>query len=159
MVIKAIVAMDPNGAIGRDGELPWHHSSDLRFFKRTTVGNTVVMGRRTWASIGRPLPDRVNIVLTRRGLGSGGEGAIEAESVEDALRVHEESGRGDLYVIGGAQVYRAFAPRIDEWIVTRVPETVDDADTFLPASLFESFEPYRSEEIGDGLTVEFLRRR
>ena len=165
-MIRAIVAMDPNGAIGRGGKLPWHYSADLQFFKRTTVGNTVVMGRKTWDSIGRPLPDRVNIVLTRRGLApEHGAGAatsrdvVEADGVVGALRVHEASGRGELYVIGGAQVYAAFAHRIGEWIVTRVPEPVDDADTFLPASLFETFERSRSEEIGDGLTVEFLRRR
>ncbi|MFW6079132.1 MAG: dihydrofolate reductase [Gemmatimonadota bacterium] len=177
--------MDPNGAIGRDGELPWHHSADLRFFKRTTVGHTVVMGRRTWESIGRPLPDRLNIVLTRRGIdastGSAGrrddgddgdddaaaghrrapmaDAVIEASSVEAALRAHAERAQGDLFVIGGARVYRAFAPRIAEWIVTRVPEAVDDADTFLPASLLEPFSVHRTEAIGDGLVVEYLRRR
>ena len=182
MTLKAIVAMDPNGAIGRDGGLPWHYPADLRFFKRTTRGNTVVMGRRTWASIGRPLPERLNIVLTRRGLegvaeaapgeGSGatetaaranreeltGTGVIAVASADDALRAHAEHGRGDLYVIGGAQVYAAFARRVDEWIVTRIPEPVADADTFLPDSLFAGFERYRSEEIGDGLVVDYLRR-
>ena len=162
MTLKAIVAMDPNGAIGRDGGLPWHYPADLRFFKRTTRGNTVVMGRRTWASIGRPLPERLNIVLTRRGeledASSSGTGVITVGSVDDALRAHADRGQGDLYVIGGAQVYAAFAPRIDEWIVTRIPEPVEGADTFLPDSLFDDFERYRSEEIGDGLVVDYLRR-
>ncbi|HEX7119381.1 MAG TPA: dihydrofolate reductase [Longimicrobiales bacterium] len=217
VTIKAIVAMDPHGAIGRGGTLPWHHPADLKFFKRTTLGHTVVMGRRTWDSIGRPLPGRLNLVLTRRGLrpepdrtadrgvaadefaaadvaevadGAGvagvagdgpatGEasatgdrpaagsvpaldapavGVIAVRSVEEAIRAHGDRGRGDLFVIGGAQVYAAFAHRVDEWIVTRIPETVADADTYLPGSLFDGFERARAEQIGDGLTVDFLRR-
>src|SRR5204862_6683226 len=116
-MIIGIVAVDRNLAIGKGGKLPWHYSADMKFFKETTIGNAVVMGRRTWLTLKGPLPDRQNIVLSRhRNLESNDSVVVlsNAASVLDLARNQE----GDLFVIGGAQVYESFLPQIERWIVT-----------------------------------------
>lgn len=153
--IKGIVAVDPRLAIGRGGELPWHYPADLRFFKETTLGNIVLMGRKTFESIGRPLPGRENVVLTRTGFTHPGVRAIR--DVDDVARILAGEDR-NLFVIGGAQVYEALAPLIQEWIVTRIPVEAEGADTFLPPTIFEGFASAGRRELGDGLVVEYLRR-
>jgi dihydrofolate reductase len=157
-MIRAIVAVDPEFAIGREGQVPWYRPADLRFFKATTTGHAVVMGRRTWESLRRPLPGRLNLVLTRHAAELAlPPGALAVPSVEHALRVVPFL-HGDLFVLGGAQVYQAFAPHIDEWVVTRIPEVARDADTRLPRSVLEGFEKKRSERLEDGVEVEYYRR-
>jgi dihydrofolate reductase len=154
-VIRGIVATDPRLAIGRGGTLPWHYPEDLRFFKETTLGHLVLMGRRTFESIGRPLPGRENVVLTRSGFHHPGVRCIRAVGEVERLLA---AGDRDLFVIGGAQVYEAMAPLIDEWIVTRIPEVAEGADTFLPATLFDGFSIISQRELGSGLVVEYWRR-
>lgn len=134
-MIIGIVAVARNGAIGRDNRLPWHYSADLKFFKRTTAGNAVVMGARTWESIGRPLPDRLNLVLSRRG-------DVELPAGVRLLRSREEvvefaaAFDGDVFVIGGAGVFSSVKDVIERWIVSHIPEIVEDGDAFLPEGLF-----------------------
>lgn len=157
MAIVGIVAVDRAGAIGKGGALPWHYPSDLRHFKEQTTGHAVVMGRRTWASLKRPLPGRLNIVLSR------GAGAEPRESVlwlRDALSVLSLSDylRGDLYVIGGAQVFGMFRGEIERWVVTEVPLTVEGADTFMPAGFLEGFVVYDTRRLEEGPEVKFYRR-
>ena len=122
----AIAAMAANRTIGRDGVMPWHLPDDLKFFKRTTLGCPVVMGRKTWESLGRPLPGRRNIVLSR-GLGevSGAEvvGSVEAL---DGLGLE-----GDVFVIGGAQVFAELLPRCDGFYLTHIAKEIE-GDVFLP---------------------------
>ena len=156
-MIIGIVAIADNLAIGKDGKLPWHYSADLKFFKETTSGNAVVMGMTTWRSIGRPLPDRLNIVLTRSSNPELPDGVVAAKSVEEVI---ELSGAmvGDLYIIGGASVYEAFADRIDRWIVTYVPLTVADADVFMPADFLDGFTEMGSRDLGEGLIVKTMQR-
>jgi dihydrofolate reductase len=156
MAVRAIVAVDENLAIGKDGALPWRYPADLRFFKQTTLGHTILMGRRTFESIGRPLPGRQNVVLTRRPIAV--PGIIWAPGVLAALALHREEGEGDLFVIGGAQVYEAMARYIEEWVVTRVPAPAQGADTFLDPALFDGFAVSSREAIGDALIVERLWR-
>lgn len=110
----AIVAMDPNRLIGRDGTLPWHLPEDLAFFKKTTLGHPVLMGRKTFESIGRPLPKRRNIVLTRDISWShpGVEVIHSPEEIPNA--------EGNIFVIGGAEIYKALFACIDEWLVSHV---------------------------------------
>lgn len=153
--IRGIVATDPKLAIGRGGTLPWRYPADLRFFKETTLGHAVLMGRKTFESIGRPLPGRENIVLTRSDFTHPGVRRIRdlAEVAELAARLES-----DLFVIGGAQVYEAMAPLIEEWIVTRVPEVAEGADTFLPPTIFDGFRSVGTRELEDGLVVEYLER-
>jgi len=115
--LTAIVAMTADRVIGRAGGLPWHLPGDLQFFKRTTLGHPVVMGRRTHESIGRPLPQRRNIVLTR-------DAAWSAAGVESIHSPQGLDALGDLggrvFVIGGAQVYEAFWPMLDDLLVSHV---------------------------------------
>lgn len=116
--LTAIVAMSSERVIGKDGGLPWHLPEDLAFFKRSTRGHPVVMGRKTYQSIGRPLPHRRNIVLTRDPAADFGEG-IEVIHHPDALA--DLPGLDErVFIIGGAEVYRAFADRIDDWLVSHV---------------------------------------
>jgi dihydrofolate reductase len=127
-IVSLIVAADERGGIGRGGGLPWHLPDDLKRFKTLTMGKPIVMGRRTWESIGRPLPGRRSIVVSRqRGLGF--QGAEVADSFERALDAAGDV--PEICVIGGAELYRAALPRADVVHLTRVHSTVE-ADTFLP---------------------------
>ncbi|WP_367872349.1 dihydrofolate reductase [Luteolibacter sp. Populi] len=126
--LTAIVAMTPERVIGKDGTLPWHLPEDLAFFKRTTSGHAIVMGRKTYESIGRPLPKRRNIVLTRdRAWSVPGVEVIHSPDELEALAAPEE----EIFVIGGAEIYAAFLDRLDELLVSRVFENYP-GDTRLP---------------------------
>lgn len=158
MTLIGIVAIAENFAIGKGGKLPWHYPADLKFFKETTTGNAVVMGRTTWAAIGRPLPNRLNIVLSRSGNIEPQTGAILLRSKEEVLSLAGYL-RGDVFIIGGAKTYENFADVIDKWIVTEIPETVEDADVFMPRDFIEGFDESEHSELGEGLTVRTFRRR
>lgn len=129
--IHIIVAIDRNNAIGRRGDLIYHLPADLRRFKALTVGNTVVMGRRTWESLPKALPGRRNIVVTHRD-GYDAAGAETAASVECALAM-AAAGPGDTYIIGGAQIYAETLPLADMLHLTVIDADTPDADTFFPA--------------------------
>ncbi len=128
MTISLVVAASINNVIGSDGGLPWHLPDDLRHFKRLTTGKPVVMGRRTFESIGRPLPDRRNIVMTRDP-DYAAAGCEVVSSVSEALDLvgHAE----EVMVIGGGQVYRDFLARADRIYLTRVRANVE-GDTYFP---------------------------
>lgn len=157
MAIIGIVAVAQDLAIGKDGKLPWHYAADLKHFKETTSGHAVVMGMNTWRSIGKPLPNRLNIVLSR---------SVQSERAENLVFLHSEREavdlakflKCDLFVIGGSKTYLEFANAIEAWIVTRIPIAVDDADVFMPNDFLRAFSHIESREIGDGLIVETLRR-
>jgi dihydrofolate reductase len=157
MSMIGIVAVDQNLAIGKAGALPWHYSADLKFFKETTIGNAVVMGRRTWLTLKGPLKDRQNIVLSRdQNLPSKDSFLVlrDVESVIDLVSNQDVH----LFVIGGAQVYKSFLPHIDRWIVTEVPLAVEGADTFMPTSFLDGFEMFELRQLEDGLRVKFYER-
>ncbi len=156
-MLIGIVARDRAGAIGRGGVLPWHYSADMKFFKEQTTGHACVMGRKTWLTLKKPLPNRLNVVLSR---------AAEVEPREsvvwlrDKLSVLSLKGylRGDLYVIGGAQIFELFRDDIDRWVVTEIPLTVEGADTFMPPDFLRGFRAYDSRQLGDDLQVTFYER-
>ena len=130
MTVGAIWAQAANGVIGRGGGLPWHLPEDLRLFRETTLGATVVMGRRTWDSLPpavRPLPGRRNVVLTGRP-GWTAPGAVAAGSLEAALAGAD----GDVWVIGGASVYAAALPLADRLVVTELADPFE-GDVRAPA--------------------------
>ncbi|MGI9246171.1 MAG: dihydrofolate reductase [Steroidobacteraceae bacterium] len=127
-LVSIVVAMDERGGIGRDGGLPWRLPDDLRRFKTLTLGKPVVMGRRTWDSIGRPLPGRHNIVVTRQS-GLEAPGATLASTFDAALQA--AGSVPEVCVIGGAEIYRLALARTDVLHLTRVHAVVD-ADTFFP---------------------------
>src|SRR6266446_4512319 len=112
MFIIGIVAVDQNLAIGKDGRLPWHYSADLKFFKETTIGNAVVMGRRTWLTLKGQLKDRQNIVLSRDEKLETPDSVIVMRDVDSVIDYARNS-EGDLFVIGGAKIYESFLSHID----------------------------------------------
>ena len=128
MTVSLVVAASKNNVIGRDGELPWHLPEDLRHFRRITTGKPVIMGRKTFESIGRPLPDRHNIVMTRDP-DYAAEGCDVVDSVAEALDVAGDA--DEVMIIGGGQVYRDFLPRADRIYMTRVQAEVQ-GDTRFP---------------------------
>lgn len=121
-MITLIVAVADSGVIGRDNALPWHLPEDLKRFKRLTMGKPVVMGRKTFESIGKPLPGRHNIVVTRDS-NYQREGVSVVHGVDDALRAAE--GAPEFMVIGGADLFRLFLPRADRVHLTRVHGNVE----------------------------------
>ena len=127
-MISIIVAVSTNNVIGAHGKLPWRLSDDLKRFKRLTMGNPIVMGRLTWQSIGRPLPGRQNIVVTRQA-GLLAEGCDVVASPADALTVAADA--EEIMIIGGSQVYELFLPKAGRLYLTRVHAEID-GDAFFP---------------------------
>jgi dihydrofolate reductase len=130
--VSLVAAFDRNGAIGRDNALPWHLPADLKRFKQLTLGKPILMGRKTAESLGRALPGRRNLVLTRSGQVPF-DGMEAVASVDAALRAAAADGAGELCVIGGAQVYALTLPLATTMRLTLVDTAVDGADAFFPA--------------------------
>jgi dihydrofolate reductase len=126
-LLTAVFAASENDVIGRDNALPWHLPADLAHFRRVTMGKSILMGRRTFQSIGRPLPGRRNIVLTRGDFAAPGVETVR--SLDEALEL--VAGEPELANIGGAEAFRLALPRTDRIYLTRVHAVVD-GDTFLP---------------------------
>lgn len=135
-VLSLIAAVADNGCIGIDNKLPWYLPDDLKFFKAVTSGKPVIMGRSTFDSLGRPLPNRTNIVITRNAGYSAPEGVRVAPSLDAAIRVAEAvahiAGNDEVVIIGGAQIYAEALPRIQRMYLTEVRKTVA-GDAFFPA--------------------------
>ena len=153
-----IVAISDNNAIGRNNELLWHISEDLRFFRRTTLGWPVIMGRKTFESIGRALPGRVNVVISR-GFTTG-EDVEVVGSLEEAFATAESTNLEKCFVMGGGQIYAQALEMADRLVVTHVHTIIEDADTFFPPIDPEVWEvAQRSELFTDeetGYTFEFV---
>jgi len=126
--VSLIVAMAGNRVIGRKNQLPWRLPADLQHFKALTMGKPIVMGRKTWESIGRPLPGRTNIVVTRD-VGYQAEGCVVVHSVDQALEVAE--GSDEVMVIGGANLYQQCLDRADRLYLTQVMADIE-GDTWFP---------------------------
>jgi len=156
-MIIGIVAVARNFAIGKDGKLPWHYSADLKFFKETTTGHTIVMGSRTWRSIGKPLPNRTNVVLTRSKDVDTPPEVMKLARVDEVVDLSRHS-KNNIFIIGGAKVFDSFADAIEKWIVTLVPETVEGADTFMPDTFLDDYHIDDIKDLGDGLVVKTLIR-
>lgn len=131
MNISLVVAAATNHAIGKDGKMPWHLPNDMRHFKNITWGMPVVMGRKTFDSLGKPLAGRKNIVITRQPDWEA-EGIVKVKTIEDALFVAREADVNEVMVIGGGEIYRALFERAKRIYLTRV-EAEPEADTFFPA--------------------------
>ena len=160
MAISLIAALDENFAIGRKGQLPWHLPDDLRWFKQLTVGKNVLMGYHTAVSIGRALPDRVNLVLTRRHEAPFPD-QITVRSIEEAQARCSNTG---LVVIGGGMVFAEALPNARRMFLTWVGTAIDGADTFFPGVHFSDWtevsrvhHPADAEHAYDFDMVEYLR--
>lgn len=160
MKLVAVVAVADNGVIGREGKLPWHLPADLAHFRRVTMGKPIVMGSRTWRSIGRPLPGRTSIVLSRT---ERPQGALHADSLDAALRLPEVRDAEEVMIVGGAKVYESALPRCEEIWITRVHASPEgDAFFEFDPTGWErvSAEPRPADEKNPiPITIEHWRRK
>lgn len=135
MIVSFVVAVSENGVIGRDNGMPWRLSTDLQRFKKLTLGKPVVMGRKTWESLGRPLPNRANIVITRDS-GYKAEGALVVQTIDEALIAGEqaarEAGVDEICFIGGAQIYAQAMDKATHLHVTHIEASIDGDAFFGP---------------------------
>jgi dihydrofolate reductase len=128
MIVSIVVAISENNAIGKNNQLLWHLPEDLKFFKRVTSGHSIIMGRKTYESIGRPLPNRRNIVISRQNLVI--EGCEVVPSLDKALEI--TAAEEEVFIVGGGQIYVESLERCDRLYLTRVHTHIEDADTFFP---------------------------
>ena len=148
--LKAVVAMASNRVIGRDGQLPWHLPEDLKLFKRLTLGHPILMGRKTYESIGRPLPKRRNIVLSKTWKATQND---DIEVVREIGELDALGLSGDVFLIGGAQIYAALLPCCDEVFLSYVYEA-HDGDTRFP----EFEDGFELAEVVEKFSAFELRR-
>ncbi|MBQ0025416.1 MAG: dihydrofolate reductase [Bacteroidales bacterium] len=142
--LSLICAAADNLAIGSGGSIPWHIAEDFKYFKRVTMGHTIIMGRATWDSIGaKALPGRRNIVVSRSCSGKPKEDVEFFSNLEDALAASEND--GEVFIIGGGTLYRQTIDRADRIYLTKVHTVIDSADTFFPA-----IDPGKWREISHG---------
>lgn len=151
MIITLIVAMDKNGAIGKDGALPWHCREDLEWFRRHTEGKVVIMGRKTFESIGHPLPNRSTIIVTRNPNYQYQPGSLVARTLEDALRWASLTPTDEIMVAGGGEIYQQTLPHAKRVLMTKFDHVVQGADTYFP-TLEES--EWVESKIKDGETSQ-----
>ncbi|MFN4080442.1 MAG: type 3 dihydrofolate reductase [Saprospiraceae bacterium] len=130
MIVSAIAAVARNGVIGKDNQIPWYLPADLAWFKRTTLHRHVIMGRKSFESIGRPLPKRVNIVVTRNPFYIA-DGILALPSVEDALAMARDHGETEAFIIGGGEIYRQSMRYWDRIYLTEV-DIESEGDAFFP---------------------------
>lgn len=151
MKISLIVAASTNNVIGVDGELPWRLPEDLRHFKAVTMGKPIIMGRETWDSIGRPLPGRSNIVLTRQA-GFEADGCVVVGSIEEAIEAAGDA--EEIMVIGGGEIYRQFLPLAARIYLTRV-QVETEGDTLFPELDMDDWEVVSVQEYPPAEDREF----
>ena len=164
--IVLVAAHARNGVIGRGGDMPWRLPSDLRHFKAATLGTPVIMGRKTYLSIGKPLPGRANIVVSRSGFSAAGvETAGSLDAALDLARSHAgNTGANQISVIGGGQIYALAIDRADELLLTEVDADIE-GDTVFPAidsSLWKKIslsEPVKSEKDSHSVRFALWRRQ
>lgn len=130
MIISAIVATAHNNVIGKDNQIPWYLPADLSYFKKTTLDHHLIMGRNCFRSIGRPLPKRINIVVTRDPFFTA-DGVLIAHSIEEALGIAFDGGESEVFIIGGGEIYRETVDLWDRIYLTEV-EAVVEGDVFFP---------------------------
>lgn len=143
-MISFIVAMDRNHVIGSNNQMPWHLPNDLRFFKETTTGNTIVMGRKTFESIGRVLPNRKHIVITKSTTDFPNEVEV-VHDIETIVKLSEDNNEEELFVIGGGDIFKQLLPYADKLYVTLINETFE-GDVFFPVISMEEWEEVSREK-------------
>ena len=131
MKLSAIVATDRRGTIGKDGEIPWYLPADFRYFKRVTTGHPIIMGRRTFRSLGRPLPKRTNIVLTRDPFFSA-SGTVVVHSLREALAHEAVTSAPESFIIGGGEIYRQSLPLVATVYLTIIDTEIAGGNAFFP---------------------------
>lgn len=145
MIVSIIVAASENNVIGKDNQLIWKLSSDLQYFKKTTTGHTILMGRKTFDSIGRALPNRTNIVISRNENYTA-EGCIKAQSIDQAL-ILVPANESEVFITGGGEIYKQALDKglVEKIYITKV-KTIIDGDTFFPEINNSEWELISEEE-------------
>lgn len=158
MKLAIIVAVAENGAIGKDNQLLWRLPDDLKRFKQLTMGSPIIMGRKTFESIGKPLPGRTSIVISRS-QGSYPEGVLVVSSVEGAIEEAKKLGAETAFVIGGGEIYKLFLPLTDTVYLTKVHTSVE-GDTFFkidnPSEWKEVYRDSREADERHALPFDFI---
>ncbi|CAG9613681.1 IS1595 family transposase ISSsu9 [Bacillus rhizoplanae] len=147
-MISLLVAMDKNRLIGKDNQLPWHLPADLAYFKKVTMGHPIIMGRKTFESIGKPLPGRTNIILTRN-KNYEMEGCEVIYSIDDVQKMDEQLNE-EIFVIGGAEIFKEVLPFADRLYITKIEE-VFEGDTFFPEI---NYNEWKEISVEQGVTDE-----
>lgn len=132
MKISAIVAIAEDYGMGKNNRLPWHLPDDLKFFMRTTMGKPVIMGRKTYDSMGKPLKGRLNIILSRSAQPGLPENVLLFHNLEEAINRAEAKNKDEIFIIGGAEIFKMSMHLMDALYLTRVHTVIDGADTFFP---------------------------
>lgn len=143
-MLSFIVAMDKNSAIGFENKMPWHLPNDLKFFKEKTTGHTIVMGRKTFESIGRVLPNRKHIVLTKSEVELPKEVDVVSD-IQSIIEMAEENKEEELFVIGGGKVFKQILPYADRLYVTVIDETFE-GDVFFPSISSDEWKEVSKEK-------------
>lgn len=151
MKISLIVAMASNYAIGLDNKMPWHLSADLKKFKQITMGSPILMGRKTFESIGKPLPGRTNIIISRN-KSYQQPGCLVFNAIDQALAACQK--HDEIFIIGGATFYQAMLSKADTLYLTEINQNFD-ADTFFPVINKDEWQEVAREDISDDPTVDF----
>ena len=157
--VSLIAAVAENGVIGKDGKLPWHIRSEFQYFRNTTVGRPIVMGRKSFESLGKPLPKRANIIVTRD-KGFAVEGAIVTHSLEEGINIArgiaEKDGVDELFIGGGSEIYRLSLPGADRLYLTEV-HMKPQGDTLFPAFDREEWQEVKREfhKAKEGETADY----
>ena len=138
MIVSAIVAVAKNNVIGKDNDIPWYLPADLKYFKSRTMGHHIIMGRKSYESIGRPLPKRTNIIVTRNPFFIA-TNCLVVHSVEEALEIAHDNGEEEVFIIGGAQIYELSLPFLDKLYITEVDLEVE-GEVFFPKLNMEEWK-------------------
>lgn len=155
MIISLIAAVSKNNVIGRDGKLPWNLPEDLQHFKKTTEGKPVILGRGTYEAVGRILPYRENIIISRT-MPERDDAKI-VRSIEEALDYSRKQNYEKVYVIGGQTIYKEFMPMADELIISHVHQTIPDGDRFFPKIDENKWKETKRED-HDGFHIAWYSR-
>ncbi|MDX1479021.1 MAG: dihydrofolate reductase [Saprospiraceae bacterium] len=163
MLISAIAAMSRNRVIGKDNQIPWYLPGDLKFFKQTTTGHHIIMGRKNYQSIGKPLPKRTNVVVTRNPFFIS-SGCVIVHSIEEGIQQAFENGDTEAFIIGGGEIYAQALPLLDRMYLTVLDADID-GDVFFPEYdpaewqvTSSEFHPAAGKDPYD-YTIQILERR
>lgn len=144
MIVSAIVAIDKNRVIGKGNDIPWYLPADLKYFKRRTLHHHIIMGRKSFESIGRPLPKRTNIIITRNPFFIASN-CLVVNTLEEALQIAKDNEETEAFIIGGGEIYRLGMPFLDRVYLTEVDTTVEGGEVFFPRLHPEEWKEISSE--------------
>jgi dihydrofolate reductase len=144
MIISCIVAVAHNNVIGKDNDMPWHLPADLQYFKQKTMGHHIILGRQNFLAIGRPLPGRTNIILTRN-RAFACSNCIVAHSIEEALTIAHKNGEEEVFIIGGGKIYEQTKSYWERLYLTEI-NLKTDGDVFFPEMNWENWQLVREDK-------------